>query len=56
MDIILAVILTLLAVLWTIVYGKGCVEHTSMISFCLSLLWTSIFFLWIILLNNPFTL
>lgn len=47
MDIILTLILTLLAIFWTLLFQRGCVEQTSMTRFCIALIWTAIGFLWI---------
>ena len=47
MDIILTLILTCLAIFWTLLYRKGCVEQTSMTRFCIALIWTAIVFLWL---------
>ena len=47
MDIILTLILTLLAIFWTLLFQRGCVEQTSMTRFCIALVWVAITFLWV---------
>lgn len=52
MDIILAIILTLLAIFWTLLFQRGCVERTSMTRFCIALVWVAITFLWVIIAST----